>query len=285
MRSLTAALRRVARRRPVLAFLAVAFASSWAYGLVFLRLVDPVVDYPLSQLLSLPFAWGPLVGAAAVASVTTDASAGAWLRDAVDVSVPLRWLALAFLLPVVVQDAPDLLLAAAGEPVVVGASGLPQYVLVFGFTLCLGGALEEFGWRAFVQARLQARWGALAAAAAVGVAWALWHLPLHAAGYTFADDSFLLFTGYLVGLSVVLAWLYNSTAGVLPAMVLHAAHNMPGVLAPAEGAEPLPVLDSSIPLLAGVWLALGAVLAAVYGPNALSGRGPPAADSSTGADG
>lgn len=284
MASLAVSLRRSARKHPVLAFLAVSFASSWAYGVVFLRFVDPVVEYPLSQILSLPFAWGPLVGAVAVVAATTDTSARAWLRDAVDVSVPLRWLALAFLVPVVVQDLPDLLLAASGEPVVVGASGLPQYVLVFAFTFCLGGALEEFGWRSFMQARLQARWGALAAAAAVGVAWALWHLPLHAAGYTFADDSFLLFTGYLVGLSVVLAWLFNSTAGVLPAMVLHAAHNTPGVLAPAEGAEPLPVLDAPIVLIAGAWLALAGVLAAVYGPNALSESDPPTPDVPTSVD-
>jgi len=270
MSSLAGSLRQSARRHPVLAFLAVSFATSWAYGFAFLRFVDPVVEYPLSPILSLPFAWGPLVGAVAVVAAATDTSARGWVRDAVDASVPLRWFALAFLVPVVVQDLPDLLLAAAGEPVVVGASGLPQYVLVFAFTFFAGGALEEFGWRAFMQDRLQSRWGALAAAVAVGVAWALWHLPLHAAGYTFADDSFLLFTLYLVGLSVVLAWLFNSTAGVLPAMVLHAAHNMPGFLAPAPGAEPLPVLDSSLVLIAGVWLALGAVLVLVYGPDRIA---------------
>jgi membrane protease YdiL (CAAX protease family) len=270
MPSLAGSLRQTARTHPVLAFLAVSFAASWAYGLVFLRFVDPVVEYPLSQILSLPFAWGPFLGAVAVATATSDTSARTWVRDTLDFGVPFRWLALAFVLPVAVQDLPDLLLAAAGEPVVVGASGLPQYVLVFAFTFFAGGALEEFGWRAFMQERLQARWGALAAAVAVGVAWALWHLPLHAAGYTFADDSFLLFTAYLVGLAVVLAWLFNSTVGVLPVMVLHAAHNMPGFLAPAEGAETLPILDSAIPLLAGVWLALGALIALVHGTETLA---------------
>ena len=273
MPSLAGSLRRSARDHPILAFLAVSFAASWAYGLVFLRFVDPVVEYPLSQILSLPFAWGPLVGAVAVTAATSDTSVRAWLRETVDFSVPLRWLALAFLLPVAVQDLPDLLLAASGEPVVLAGVGPAQYVLVFGFTLFAGGALEEFGWRAFMQDRLQARWSALTAAVAVGVAWALWHLPLHAAGYTFADDSFLLFTVYLVGLSVVLAWLFNSTAGVLPVMVLHAAHNMPGVLAPAPSAEPLSVLDSAIPVLAGVWLALGAVLVFIYGADTLTAAG------------
>jgi hypothetical protein len=68
----------------------------------------------------------------------------------------------------------------------------------------------------------------------------------------------------------VLAWLFNSTVGVLPVMVLHAAHNMPGFLAPAEGAETLPILDSAIPLLAGVWLALGALIALVHGTETLA---------------
>ncbi len=268
-------LRRRARSRPVAAFLVASFASSWLYGLAFLRYVDPVVEYPLSQVASLPFAWGPLVAAAAVTRVTGTPSRD-WLRGLLDVSVSLRWVAAAFLLPVAVQDVPDLVLALQGEPVEFGVT--PMHALVFGFTLVLGGALEEFGWRGFMQERLQSRWGGLTAAVAVGVAWAAWHLPLHAAGYTFADDNVALFTVYLVGMSVVLAWVYNSTAGVIPAMVFHAAHNMPSFVAPAEGATS-PILDDSLLIITAVWLLLGGALAVYSGAGRLGERTTVAANS------
>lgn len=268
-------LRRRARSRPVAAFLVASFALSWLYGFAFLRYVDPVVEYPLSQVASLPFAWGPLVAAAAVTRVS-GVSARSWLRGLLDFAVPLRWLAAAFLVPVVVQDVPDLLLALRGEPVEYGVT--PMHALVFGFTLVLGGSLEEFGWRGFVQERLQARWGGLTTAVVVGVAWALWHLPLHAAGYTFADDNVALFTAYLVGLSVVLAWVYNSTAGVLPAMVFHAAHNMPGFVSPTEGASS-PILDHSLPIITALWVLLAAALAAYSGPGQLGEQTDVAANS------
>lgn len=265
-----------ARARPVAAFLAVAFASSWLFAALFLQFVDPAVEYPVSQVASLPFAWGPLVAAALVGAAVTDASPLGWLRDAVDTGVSARWLLAAFLLPVAVQDLPDVALALQGEPVSYGVT--PMHALVFAFTFFVGGALEEFGWRGFMQERLQSRWGGLTAAVAVGVAWALWHLPLHAVGYTFADDNFALFTAYLVGMSVVLAWVYNSTAGVLPAMVLHAAHNMPSFVAPT-GSASSPILDYSLPIIAATWLLLGAALAAYSGAGRLGERTTVAANS------
>ena len=256
----------VARRHTVAAFLAITFVASWAYGEAFLRYVDPVVTYPLSQIASLPFAWGPLVAAAVVVYVASDVRA--WFDRMLSPRVPLRWYAVAFFLPVVVQDAPELLLLAQGEPVVAAGVAPVQYLLVFAFTFVLGGALEEFGWRGFLQERLQSRHGATTAAVAVGVVWAVWHYPLYAAGYTL-DGHFAVFTAYLVGLAVAMAWVYNSTAGVLPVMVLHAAHNMPSFLAPGDGASSV-VLDHSLPLLAGVWLAVAAVLTAYYGATTLS---------------
>jgi membrane protease YdiL (CAAX protease family) len=265
MRSL--AVQRRLRSHPVAAFLLASFAASWAFGLAFLAYVDPVVEFPLSQVASLPYAWAPLGAAAFVGAAVSDSSPTAWVRDAVDLSVSWRWLAAAFLLPVVVQDLPDVALALQGEPVTAGVT--PMHALVFAFTFAFGGALEEFGWRGFLQDRLQARWGALAAGVAVGVAWAAWHLPLHVAGYTFADDNLALFTVYLAALAVVMAWVYNSTAGVLPVMVLHAAHNMPSFLAPADGASS-PVLDHSLVFVAATWVVLAAVLAAYYGPQRLA---------------
>jgi len=74
----------------------------------------------------------------------------------------------------------------------------------------LAGAFgEEVGWRGLGQARLQGRFGALSAAALVGVVWSVWHLwpvvaPGGLDGTTWADA--LLTLVRLTALSVLFAW-------------------------------------------------------------------------------
>ncbi len=109
------------------------------------------------------------------------------------------------------------------------------YVVTFAVTLLLAGALEELGWRGFLQPRLQRRFGALAASVAVGLVWIVWHLPMIAAGV----GNFAVFHEYalkLVAISILLAWLYNNTAGGLPVvMVAHASHNVPTLVGVSGG--------------------------------------------------
>ena len=130
----------------------------------------------------------------------------------------------------------------------------------------LAGAFgEEVGWRGLGQARLQGRFGALSAAVVVGVVWTLWHLwpviaPGGLDGTTWADAWLALVR--LTSLSVLFAWLYNSTGGsLLIVMVAHAGYDMGVNLVPgANGNHADPVL---VVMLAAVAI----TVAIVVGPS------------------
>jgi hypothetical protein len=91
-------------------------------------------------------------------------------------------------------------------------------------TFVIVGLFEELGWRGFLLPRLQHGRRALDAALMVGLAWLPWHLP-----ELVSDPSqrpLLPFCIVIMSQSVILAWLYNSTAGSLPVVMLfHAALN------------------------------------------------------------
>ena len=118
----------------------------------------------------------------------------------------------------------------------VPATSLGNYAFAFGVTLFLAGALEELGWRGFLQPRLQQRFSAVSASVFIGVVWGLWHVPMILAGV----GDFTVFCEYMLNVvtqSVILGWLYNNTKGALPVVTItHASHNMPPVSIPTEGA-------------------------------------------------
>jgi membrane protease YdiL (CAAX protease family) len=113
-----------------------------------------------------------------------------------------------------------------------GPGGL--YFVIFGSLLA-----EEPGWRGFAQPRLQARYGALAAAILIGVLWSTWHLwyvitPGGFANVTGADAAATYIR--LTSTAVIYAWMYNSTNGsLLIAMLAHVGHNLAAGLMPSTG--------------------------------------------------
>jgi len=102
-----------------------------------------------------------------------------------------------------------------------GSGGL---ALLFPMLLATGmissPLLEEYGWRGFALPRLQRSMSALWAAMLLGLVWGLWHLPIWIA-YGSDIPVFLLL---IIGHSVIMTWIYNSTGGsMLMAMVVHAS--------------------------------------------------------------
>ncbi|WP_432764875.1 CPBP family glutamic-type intramembrane protease [Halobaculum limi] len=68
----------------------------------------------------------------------------------------------------------------------------------------------------FLLPRLQQRLSALLAFVIVGLHWALWHRPLFVLGDgTMAptSSSFVAYVGSIIGVSIVLTWLFNATRG------------------------------------------------------------------------
>jgi membrane protease YdiL (CAAX protease family) len=112
------------------------------------------------------------------------------------------------------------------------AANILQLLLIL---VILAGFGEEFGWRGFALPRLQSRYNALVSTLIIAVFWALWHIPkffivgqsqndwMHEAGFI---SSFLGYTIFIFGWSVIYTWVFNNTKGsVLLAAVVHGAGN------------------------------------------------------------
>lgn len=101
---------------------------------------------------------------------------------------------------------------------------LPTYVLF----LLFEAAGEEIGWRGYALPTLQAHLSRLGSALIIGVAWALWHLPLFfIAGLPQIFLPFAPFLIWIVSQSVIFTWVYNSTKGsLLFPILLHTAINL-----------------------------------------------------------
>ena len=80
----------------------------------------------------------------------------------------------------------------------------PPYVLVM---VLFGGGQEELGWRGYILDPLEARLGPWLGNLALGVVWAVWHLPLFFIAGT--SQSFMPFAGFVLlttGYSWFFAW-------------------------------------------------------------------------------
>ncbi len=116
---------------------------------------------------------------------------------------------------------------------------------------------EEIGWRGYALPRLASRLGLARASLALGVIWALWHLPLFflRAGDTYGQ-SFVVFLLQVTALSVAFAWLYVKANGcLLLPMLLHAAVNNTKDIVPSATPGATNVFGLSASLVA--WLTVG----------------------------
>lgn len=196
---------RWARRRPIAAFIALAYALSWSAWLVaFIGGGPPMVVLG---------AFGPAVGAGLV----THWSGGSlrdWLRPLARWRVPGRYYVYALGLPAALFGAINAELALLGRPVDLGRLGeaIPAYLGTFLFVALLGGGQEEPGWRGFALDRLQGRYSPIRATLLLGVVWGLWHLPLYGLGFVGP----LMFVFFYT-------WLYNRSGSVLLCVLLHAS--------------------------------------------------------------
>lgn len=128
------------------------------------------------------------------------------------------------------------------------------------------GALgEELGWRGFALPRLLELIDARGASLALGLVWAVWHLPaFHVGSLSQSALAFLPFVATVVSLSVIMTFLFVHVrgsvllAGVIPHMLVNAT--------PHAGIVPIGWVT---------WLV--AVLILVLGGKHLRGRGRPAA--------
>jgi membrane protease YdiL (CAAX protease family) len=267
---------RSASSRPlvrVAEFFALTFLVSWVLWGLGAFLGTTAGAWPILSTLA---GFGPLVAAGILS--WRDGDLRAWAAQAVRWRTGARWWLAALL------GAP--LLSLAGYGVYVALSGasfslasgtLPVvYATVFLYVLLLrGGFGEEMGWRGYALPHLLERYSATVAALVVGVGWAVWHLPLFFVQGTRQSGPFAVYLLGVVGLSVVLAWLYVRAKGsVLLVAVFHAQWNVfdSGVLFALSGESPLlaPAASAAV-----VWAA-ALLLVALDGETMRSSRPGPA---------
>lgn len=264
---------------PVAAFFVGAYAYTW---LLTAPAATMEPSWPAAILVYVG-GFGPLVSAAAVTWLRGD-DVRAWARQLVDWRVGWRWWAVVLGLPVAAAALITIGILAVRGPVDVaqGLPSLPLFVAIFAVAMVFSGGLnEEPGWRGFAQARLNERYGALRASLLVGVVWAGWHLPYFVVPLT-PHSSFTLanqlgWVGGILALSVLLAWMYNSTGSVLLAMVLHAMANTADVLIPlvperlvVDGLVDERAVGTVVVVHLAVYVAIALALVAYYGRERLA---------------
>ncbi|MFG1924991.1 CPBP family intramembrane glutamic endopeptidase [Cryptosporangium sp. NPDC048952] len=189
-------------------WIAVAWAVGWSMG------------NPLAQL---PMAFAPAVAAFVVRKyVTREGFADAGLR----VRVPVRWYAVAWLVPIAVLAGIMALAAVfagyrpAGFGVIAAFAGIALLVppIFFG---------EEFGWRGYLQQRIHPN--PTTAILVTGVIWAVWHWPLAFAGYSDYDNiplGLATWGAHTTLMAILLGWLFVKTASVWVTSLAHGCSNM-----------------------------------------------------------
>ena len=203
-------------RHEVALYLVLAYGISWSiWPLVFLN--------PESSPL-VPF--GPGLAAVLVALIAGGRlELIGLLRQLGRWHVNARWYGVALGVPLAISA------AAFGAAMIAGAqaprwesSDVLQVVATLLVTLVIVGLFEELGWRGFLLPRLQRDRDALVAALMVGLVWLPWHLPELVSDP--GERPLAQFVIYILALSVLLAWLYNSTQASLPIVIIfHAAFN------------------------------------------------------------
>ena len=217
-------LREKASHRPISTFLAVLTLYS---GLVFAGLYG-AFGSTIPTLGVMLYAWAPIITAGVTVWLLNE-SVRDWFGQLRNLRTGVHWYLIGIVIMMLGTEAETIVVVLLGGDATVPYAPISSYIFNFGVTLFLAGALEELGWRGFLQPRLQQRFTALRASIVIGVVWGLWHVPMVLTG----TGDFTIFWEYLlnvIALSVILGWLYNNTEGALPVvMIAHASHNMPRI--------------------------------------------------------
>jgi membrane protease YdiL (CAAX protease family) len=226
-------------RHPLVFFFLIAFVFSWLMFLPGPLTYFGVLNLSDSVLLVLGITGllGPILSGFLMTAVTEGGPGiRRWLRRIVLWRVGIRWYLFALIGLPVVMVLGTLIRPGALESFqnLAPLSVLP-YLSAFVFMVLIGGPLfEEPGWSGFAQPRLQRLHGPLVGSLILGSLWALWHLP----GFLIPSQDltdipprgtvldFVVFSLALIGLRLVIMWVFNNTKGsVLMAILVHASWN------------------------------------------------------------
>jgi membrane protease YdiL (CAAX protease family) len=248
-------------------FLAITFVITWGSWWTLARLAqDGVTAFgqPLFMSLYLLGGFGPTIAAyLAVAATRRDAPVREFNGRLFRWRVGPIWYLVALVLPFAIATGSVAIAGALDRGFFDRLTIEPWYRLFPLFLIMtIGGGLEELGWRGVAQPELERRISRPAAATAIGIIWALWHLPLFSIpGVGQYGTSFPIFSIGVVGFAFILAWLYAGTRSILLCLIFHAAANTAsamGLVIPSDFVVPA-VLDGLLKVVIGLALVFGTI--------------------------
>ena len=218
----------------------IAFAFSWLMFLPGVLTYFGVLNLSdsLVGVLSITGLLGPILSGFIMTAVTEGGPGiRRWLGRIVLWRVGLRWYLFALIgLPLVMVLATIIFRPGALDSFqTLAPLSIVPYLSAFVFMVLIGGPLfEEPGWSGFAQPRLQRLHGPLVGGLILGSLWASWHLP----GFLIPSEGladipprgsvldFAVFALALIGLRLIIQWVFNNTKGsVLMAILVHASWN------------------------------------------------------------
>ena len=214
--------------RRVAVFFGMSFAVSWtAWGLLLPLARGGAVSYgdPLFMALYMFGGLGPTIAAVAAVLATPGQGSLAEFKGRL-----LRWRLGGWWYLVAVGMPVGLAVASVGvEARLLGRtlSFRPWYMFLALLVLMLaGGGLEELGWRGVAQPELERGMRRPGAALLTGFVWATWHMPLFVLpGVSQYKMYFPIFAVNILGMALILAWLYGRTGSILLCILFHASSN------------------------------------------------------------
>jgi uncharacterized protein len=218
------------RRHPLITFFFLTYLLAWILWLPLVILRD-TIPAPQGLILTLLGSAVPsLLAIVLTAIVLGRGSLRKLLGRLLIWRVDPRWYLVVVLAPVALAGGMVALNTLVGGPAISVNVPLLAAVITLAFSIFPGSAMgEEIGWRGYALPRLQATRSALSASLILGVIWGFYHLPLSFTGSAFRSPSIVIpFVISTIALSVILAWVYNSTGGsLLLVVLLHATANLP----------------------------------------------------------
>jgi len=95
--------------------------------------------------------------------------------------------------------------------------------------MCLLFIGEEYGWRGYLQSRLQYVLGKRKGVIALGMLWEIWHIPVYISEYVGNWDELQLLIAWrmidTVGIAIFLGWAYLRTKNIWTCVWIHAINN------------------------------------------------------------
>jgi membrane protease YdiL (CAAX protease family) len=225
-------------RHPIVAYVLLTYALSWAFLIPFVWLWNTVLERRLAwwHLIFLPGGYGPSIAAVIMAGVTRGRTGVQRLLGKLLLwRASWRWYLFAALTPFVALTLAVSLSSFRGSAWAAFSPGelLISVPIALLIALPFGPLAEELGWRGFALPRLQQRFSPVASSLILGVIWTFWHTPMFwfpgAAIPSFLDLTWyavLLYLALTIAESLLHTALFNNSGGRVPlAILLHLTCN------------------------------------------------------------